>query len=155
MRGGRFLGRSEEQARLREVIGALTSQTAAPYERLAYVVLVYGRGGIGKTRLLQRFGEIVTTEAPSVALARIAWEVEREQRLVEFAYGRDHAPVIVGTIEACVRELPHFVDEDDTAIRNAVDGLRNAWERGDRADDSPTSSPSGSDDAGALMDGTV
>ena len=122
---------------------------------MSHVVLVCGRGGIGKTRLLQRFGEIVSKDAPDVAVAWVDWELMREQRPAEFAHGRDHAPVMLRVIEQHVREVLLTAGEPSMPAQHAATALRRAWERRAGVEDLPISLPKVSDAVDDASEGAV
>ena len=80
-----FLGRVEEQARFRAALAGLR-EGGLPDE--AHVVLVFGLGGIGKSKLLRRYAEFAAEDAAGVArrgksgllVASVDWESERRRR---------------------------------------------------------------------------
>ncbi|QXJ25837.1 tetratricopeptide repeat protein [Actinomadura graeca] len=89
---GLFVGRSEEQDRFRLVLAEAAARgRGGPDE--AYVVLVQGYGGIGKSTLLRRFIDIAAGGLPEVSAGRftvflVDWERDRElhaEEYVEFA----------------------------------------------------------------------
>ncbi|MFC6087291.1 tetratricopeptide repeat protein [Sphaerisporangium aureirubrum] len=89
---GVFVGRSEEQDRFRLVLSEAVSRPGdGPDE--AFVVLVQGYGGMGKTTLLRRFADIAAGKLPGSSAGRFTvfqtdWERDRglhAEEYVEFA----------------------------------------------------------------------
>ena len=84
-----FVGRVDEQERFRRLLSTVANLPRI--ENQSWVVLVYGLGGIGKSRLLDRFRAIARGElASDKSLAdrfrtvRLDWEDERARAPVEY-----------------------------------------------------------------------
>jgi tetratricopeptide (TPR) repeat protein len=103
-----ILGRSEEQARFRAVLPELR-EGGLPDE--AHVVLVYGLGGIGKSTLLRRYGEIAAEDAQAATgrgkrgllAASVDWESEQRLRAADFVL--DGGPPVWVVLDRIYRAL--------------------------------------------------
>lgn len=58
-----FLGRLNEQQQFREILRTV-ALTRTDTNDLPFILLIYGEGGMGKTQLIRRMLDIVTTEPP-------------------------------------------------------------------------------------------
>ena len=108
-----FLGRGEELACFEAVLAGLAGG-GDPDE--GHVLLVYGLGGIGKSTLLRRYGQIAAEGravmgARGLVLAVVDWE--SEQRLRAADYVPDGGPPIWVVLDRVYR-----------AVRDAVAGRR-------------------------------
>ncbi len=84
-----FLGRVEEQKQFRNVLGEMLNTSD---EKLPWVVLLYGDGGMGKTTLASRFRDIANSEEPFAGAFEslwIDWE-ESRRRHVALQSDREH-----------------------------------------------------------------
>ncbi|HLF25938.1 MAG TPA: tetratricopeptide repeat protein [Anaerolineae bacterium] len=76
-----FLGRLDEQDRFREALRGLL-RPAQPDDP-PFIFLLYGEGGMGKSKLLRRFRDIAELEAPfegEFSIRLVDWELERHRR---------------------------------------------------------------------------
>jgi tetratricopeptide (TPR) repeat protein len=76
-----FFGRVKQQERFREVLGKLRDISVPQHTagQLPFIMLIYGDGGIGKTRLLRRFEQIMreTMFTDQFQLLWIDWDDHR------------------------------------------------------------------------------
>ncbi len=83
-----FVGRGEEQESFRAALAELREGEPSGQ---AHVVLVYGLGGIGKSALLRRYGEIAAEDTVTgrgkgqLLIASVDWEREQRMRAGDFA----------------------------------------------------------------------
>ena len=90
-----FLGRLDEQNRFREALRTVHRESSAvsklkdrladkKVDRSPFIFLVFGEGGMGKSKLVRRFHDIVSTEIPfrtSFKTIFIDWELKRHAAL--------------------------------------------------------------------------
>ncbi len=77
-----FLGRVEEQEQFRRALHTLLAPPTD--DDPPWVFLLYGEGGMGKSKLARRFRDIAQTEAPFESAFHtllVDWELERDHDL--------------------------------------------------------------------------
>jgi hypothetical protein len=132
-----FVGRADELRRFAALLGALPASRHWPRwprsrrsgEDLAgaaksYVVLVYGLGGQGKSRLLRRFREMADGKLPdspvSPGRVRSVWlDWEDAQRDQPSSYAGFDGPSLVTVLDAVQRAAIEAVQADAGAARQA------------------------------------
>jgi hypothetical protein len=85
----RFFARDEEQDRFASILQHVLGESDGPDE--GYLMVVQGHGGIGKTELLRRFGDIVRGEVRRAGISHrfylvsVDWSTERQNRPADYA----------------------------------------------------------------------
>lgn len=117
-----FLGRSEEQTCFEAVLADLAS-SGEPDE--GHVLLVHGLGGIGKSTLLRRYGQIAadglsTTwghRGPRLLLAAVNWESEQRLRAADYVpEGGPPIWVVLDRVYGAIREAAAASRRDAAAV---------------------------------------
>ena len=125
-----FLGRSEELACFRAVLADLAGG-GEPDE--GYVMLVHGLGGIGKSTLLRRYGQIAAADrlpaqghgARGLLLAVVDWESEQRLRAADYVpEGGPPIWVVLDRVYGALREAAAASKRDASAVEKAFASFR-------------------------------
>src|ERR1022692_2493550 len=133
-----FLGRDDEQDRLRAVLSQVLAADQGPDE--GYLVLVHGLGGIGKSTLLEHYRRIVTGDlaadrvfAEKFLLVDVDWE---EHRLRNPAWYPPEGPLLWRVLDILYEALTKSARGERKASRCAERAFRRFRERAAQAADS-------------------